>query len=171
VIGSFTAQKNHLRAVEIMSILGPKYHLTIFGTGPLEQRILDAARDLGVDNIELPGVSSTLPNALARFDLMIQTSDWEGMPLSLIEGHAAGLPIVATNVGDTAAIVADSLTGYLVPRDAPAVLMAEKVRQATKEATYTALSQAARTRSLQFDIMNTAKNYANLYHHAFADAQ
>ena len=162
-IGSFTPQKNHRRAVEMMAQLGPDYQLTVFGAGALETEIRQAARDLGVDTISLAGVSCTLADELARHDLMVQTSDWEGMPLSLIEGHAAGLPIVATDVGDTVAIVADGITGYLVSKDATASQLADKIRQTVTLDNYATFSESARKCVVQFDIEKTAEKYSTLY--------
>jgi len=51
-------------------------------------------------------------------DIAISTSDNEGMPIALIEAQLAGLPVVATNVGSNAEVVADGATGYVVAKSA-----------------------------------------------------
>ena len=55
--------------------------------------------------------------ALAQLDLFAITSDTEQMPLSLLEAMAAGLPVVATDVGDVAQMVSQSNRSYVVPTD------------------------------------------------------
>jgi glycosyltransferase involved in cell wall biosynthesis len=50
------------------------------------------------------------------------SSSWEGTPLALLEASAASLPVVATRVGGIAEVVADGVSGYLVPPGDPAAL-------------------------------------------------
>ena len=50
---------------------------------------------------------------LAASDILISTSRSEGMPLSLIEGQMAGLPVIAPNVGSVSEVIEDGVTGFL----------------------------------------------------------
>jgi glycosyltransferase involved in cell wall biosynthesis len=56
-----------------------------------------------------------MPAAFAEADVFCLPSWWEAMPLSVLEAMAAGLPVVATDVGDVGRAVADGVTGYVVP--------------------------------------------------------
>ncbi len=60
----------------------------------------------------------------AACDLVLLTSDNEGMPLSLIEAAAAGRPSVTTRVGSAPEVVADGVTGYVCDRDDAALASA-----------------------------------------------
>jgi len=48
-------------------------------------------------------------------DLLVLTSDREGLPNVILEALAAGVPAVATNVGGVGELLADGVTGYVVP--------------------------------------------------------
>jgi glycosyltransferase involved in cell wall biosynthesis len=58
-----------------------------------------------------------MPAVYHASDVVVQTSDNEGTPVSLIEAMAAGLPAVSTDVGGTRSVVAHGETGLLVGRD------------------------------------------------------
>ena len=87
------------------------------------------ARRLGVaDSVVFAGLRTDIPRLLALGDLFCLPSWREGMPRSVIEAMAAGLPVVATNIRGCREEVEDGLTGLLTPvRDAPA--LAEAMRR------------------------------------------
>ena len=69
----------------------------------------------------LLGNRDDVPAQLADCDAFALISDWEGLPYSILEAMAAGLPVLATRVGGIADLVVPGETGELVPaRDAPA---------------------------------------------------
>jgi glycosyltransferase involved in cell wall biosynthesis len=73
-------------------------------------------------HVHFLGWRADMPALYAGLDLVLLTSDNEGMPSSIIEAMAAGKPVVATDVGGVRSLVSDGETGYLVPsRDADAL--------------------------------------------------
>jgi glycosyltransferase involved in cell wall biosynthesis len=60
-----------------------------------------------------------MPAAYASADIFCLPSWWEAMPLSVLEAMAAGLPVVASDVGDVSRVVAEGETGYVVPARSP----------------------------------------------------
>jgi sugar transferase (PEP-CTERM/EpsH1 system associated) len=90
--------------------------LVIVGEGSqraaLEQQIDQL--DLG-DTVRLLGNRHDVPALLAECDVFVLSSIAEGMPVTLMEAMAAGLPVVATDVGGVASVVDDGVTGTLVP--------------------------------------------------------
>jgi glycosyltransferase involved in cell wall biosynthesis len=71
----------------------------------------------GIPNVSLRNFSSNLALVLGALDMVVLTSDNEGVPLSLIEAAVAGLPVVSMRVGGVAEIVQHGVTGLLVDND------------------------------------------------------
>jgi glycosyltransferase involved in cell wall biosynthesis len=65
--------------------------------------------------VSFVGWSEETPDWYAGADVVALTSDREGTPLALIEAAAAARPVVATDVGGVADVVADGRTGFVVP--------------------------------------------------------
>ncbi|MFT3916845.1 MAG: glycosyltransferase family 4 protein [Anaeromyxobacteraceae bacterium] len=97
----------------------PGARLVVLGEGPEAARLLAGVRALGVDaSVSLPGPGD--PAALlAAADAFVLPSRTEGLPVALLEAMAARVPVVATAVGGSAELLADGLTGRLVPPGDP----------------------------------------------------
>jgi glycosyltransferase involved in cell wall biosynthesis len=77
-------------------------------------------------------------------DILVQPSHHEGMPMSMLEALARGLPVVATAVGAVADVMTDGREGRMVPPHSPDRL-AEAIRKTASDAeAYAAMSKAAR---------------------------
>ncbi|MGW0884083.1 glycosyltransferase [Streptomyces sp. NPDC002671] len=94
----------------------PDARFLVCGEGDLHGD-LEAAADLR-ESLHLLGWRADVETVYAAADLVLLTSDNEGMPVSLIEAGLAGLPAVATNVGSVAEVVQDGRTGLLASTDA-----------------------------------------------------
>jgi len=96
--------------------LGPR--LVIVGDGPERAGLEAMARDLGVaERVMFAGHQSDPSGFYAGFDVFALSSDTEQMPLSVLEAMAAGLPVVATDVGDVRAMVALGNARWLCARE------------------------------------------------------
>jgi glycosyltransferase involved in cell wall biosynthesis len=95
----------------------PDAVFTICGDGELAAELASTARDLG-RSVRLLGWQADVAQVYAAADLVVLTSDNEGMPVSLIEAGLAGVPAVATNVGSVAEVIDDGSTGLLTRCDA-----------------------------------------------------
>ncbi len=91
----------------------PNSNLLILGTGPQEQE-LKAQLSPGIKM--LGDVGDVVPYLQAS-DLFVLPSSAEGLPVSLLEAMACGLPAVATAVGGTPEVLENNLSGYLIPSD------------------------------------------------------
>ncbi|WP_423823419.1 glycosyltransferase [Salinisphaera sp. SPP-AMP-43] len=99
-IGRLVAQKGFLNLIEAFTRLREERQarLIILGEGELRTRILDRAHELGIAaDIDLPGWVDNPCAYLARARLYVLSSDFEGLPLVLIEALACGCPVVATD--------------------------------------------------------------------------
>ncbi len=105
-----------IRAFERVHAVLPNSFLVLVGEGPDRARIeSEIAAKRCRANIRLLGLRNDVPTILAAADLFWLTSVSEGIPLTLIEAMAAGLPVVSTNVGGVAEVVQADETGILVP--------------------------------------------------------
>ncbi|MEU4359777.1 glycosyltransferase [Streptomyces virginiae] len=94
----------------------PAARFLVCGDGDLHGD-LEEAGDLR-DSLHLLGWRADVETVYAASDMVLLTSDNEGMPVSLIEAGLAGVPAVATNVGSVAEVVQDGRTGLLARPDA-----------------------------------------------------
>ena len=125
-VGNFRAQKNHrmlLHAFAIVRERLPDARLLLVGGGPLEEEVRDLAGSLGLGSaVELTGYVDDVWGYLFRSHVFALSSDYEPLGIAVLEGMAAGLPVVATAVGGVPELVRPGVNGELVePGDAEAM--------------------------------------------------
>lgn len=128
MVARFAAQKDHASLLQGLAILRDlDWRLTLIGGGNAESTHA-LIHILGLQNrVEILGQRGDVAEWLARSDVFVLTTHWEGFPRSIVEAMRAGLPVVATNVAGVPEAVAEGATGYLLPpRDVVAV--SEKLR-------------------------------------------
>lgn len=126
-VAGLRAVKNLPRLVRAFADMAHKgARLVIVGEGPESEAIAAQARASGVAaRVEMPGFLRNPSDWIGQFDIFALSSDSEQFPISLVEAMAAGLPVVATNVGDVAAMVSDDNRPLIVdPIDEIAFAMA-----------------------------------------------
>ena len=105
-----------LRAFAQLAELHRTVHLLFVGEGPDRQLLIDQAQDFGLNSkVTFLAFQKDIPKLLPALDLFVSASLHEGMPNAILEAMAAGLPVVATDVGGTPEVVQDGQTGFLVP--------------------------------------------------------
>jgi glycosyltransferase involved in cell wall biosynthesis len=101
------------------------YSALIVGDGPEQAGVEAEVRRLGLESaVQLCGPRHDVPDLLARSDVFVLASRSEGGPISILEAMAAGLPVVASDVGGVGELVAEGTTGILVPPADPDALAA-----------------------------------------------
>ena len=102
------------------------WSLRVFGDGPDRELILARRAELGLeDRATFLGNRSDVPKQLLDCDAFSLISDWEGLPYSILEAMAHGLPVIATRVGGIPDLVVPGETGALIPPRNPAALAVE----------------------------------------------
>lgn len=113
-----------IRAIAIVCTTRPEVRLLIAGEGDREP-LSALVRELDLEAaVTFLGFRRDVANVLAAGDIAVSSSDHEGSPLAVMEYMAAGLPVVATDVGGIPRLVDHGHTGLLVPRRDPQALAA-----------------------------------------------
>lgn len=124
--------KDHATAIRMLERVAarrPDARLVLVGEGPERGKIEDEVRRRGMtERVRLLGLRTDVARLVAAADVLLLTSISEGIPLTLIEAMAAGLPVVSTRVGGVGEVVAEGETGLLAPAGDDAAL-AEHVLQ------------------------------------------
>lgn len=108
----------------------PSVGFVLFGEGPERVRLQKQINAAGLgQSFVLAGLRADLDRFLPHLDLLVLPSYTEGMPNVVLEGFAAGVPVVGTAVGGTPEIIEDGVSGYLVP-PGNADTMAERILEA-----------------------------------------
>lgn len=116
-VAGLRPEKNLARLLHASAITARAvpHRLLIVGDGPERGALKTLARQLSLD-AEFAGPIADPAPLYARMDVFALSSDTEQMPLSVLEAMAAGLPVVATAVGDVADMVAEANRRFLTPR-------------------------------------------------------
>lgn len=122
-VGRVDANKNHRMIVEAFAALAekyPEYELVIYGEGALRQDLLRQAAEMGLsDRIHLPGSISDVAEAIYKASVFVLSSNSEGMPNTLMEAMALGLPCISTDCpcGGPAELIRHGKNGLLTEVD------------------------------------------------------
>ena len=94
----------------------PDTGFVLFGHGPCKESLQQQISLLGLGaSVVLGGFRNDLDRFIPQLDLFVQSSYTEGLPNVILEACAASVPIVATDVGGTAEVIEDGVSGLLVP--------------------------------------------------------
>lgn len=138
-------------------------YFLIAGEGP-DRASLE--REIGTHGLDgrviLAGFREDVPGLMSASDLCVLPSRMEGLPTTVMEAMAAGIPVIATDVGGTRELVRDGVTGWLVPPDDPRAL-AEAIGRASSSDLRVMGSTAREHARANFTIHSMAEAFDALY--------
>jgi glycosyltransferase involved in cell wall biosynthesis len=125
-IGRLEPQKRFDLFLQVAALVHrhmPDVLFLVVGDGSLRRRLESQSVELGLQSVvRFTGARSDVPSLLGISDLFLLTSDFEGLPLTLLEALAMQVPAVATDVDGTAEVLSGGEGGVLVPPgDPPAI--------------------------------------------------
>lgn len=160
-----------LRAFREVSAKTPSARLTIIGQGPLEAELKRLSIDLGLDEkVEFAGHLEPLQlrRRLQAAEAFVLPSRSEGLPLSLIEAMACGLPCVGTAVGGVPEVLTSG-AGKLVPADDANALAQALIHVLENRAAHPRMRKAARARAEHYSSQHACAEYEKLYRELVCD--
>ena len=101
----------------------PDAHLLLVGDGSLRAHLEKLTRQLHLaDHVIFTGIRKDVPQLLKTLDIFILSSQWEGLPNTILEAMAAGVPVIATTVGGVPEVITHQKNGWLIPPNNTAAL-------------------------------------------------
>jgi len=114
-IAALTEQKDHETLLKGVSHLEIDFKLFIVGEGHLRKKLERLSEKLKIkDRVIFTGFRKDARNFLKIFDLFVLTSKWEALGTSILDAMAAGVAVVATNVGGISEMIEEGVDGFLV---------------------------------------------------------
>jgi glycosyltransferase involved in cell wall biosynthesis len=166
-IGNFKPQKaplDFIRAAALINQRVPEAVFVMVGDGPLRPVAEELAAELGISRqVVFCGWWDDVPGLLAATAVSVLSSRHEGLPCSVVESLAAGVPMVATAVDGTPEVVRPGINGELVPPGDPAKLADAVVSILTDDELRSALSEAAGDGLESFDRNHMVRKHEELY--------
>jgi len=166
-VSNFRAVKRLQDVVEVFARIRREVpaRLVLVGDGPDRPRALKRAADLGLrDDVLFLGRHGSVEEILSCADLFLLPSQSESFGLAALEAMACGAPVVASNAGGLPEVVADGVTGYLLPVGAIDQMAEAGVRILSDPEHAKALSKAARALALErFSATAIVPRYEALY--------
>lgn len=163
LVGHLIEQKRPERAVEVLAharSAGARIELVVAGDGPLREDMRTAARDRGLAaHVHVLGHRHDVERILAGLDVLILTSDDEGIPGILIEAQMAGCPVVTFPFAGAATVVADHETGIVLPAADSELMATEVLRLLADPDARRQMAARGRARGAEFSLERAAGRY------------
>lgn len=167
-VGRLVDQKQPLLAARVLAALAASGRRCVLaGGGPLAQPCRDLLRGIpGGEAVQMQGELSheAALQLLGRTRVVLMPSAWEGLPILPMEAMAAGATLVATRLPGIAEVVADGITGLLIPagnaramQEAAESILGNPAREGDMTR-----AAAQRVRDL-FDRLGTSERYRDIY--------
>ncbi len=166
-VGRLSPDKGYVDMITALSTIirdDSSVFLLIVGDGPLSDALHDQVRVLGLEqNVVFLGSRDDVPLLLKSSDMYVSASYREGMSMSLLEAMAAGLPVIATNVGDASRMFTED-SGVLIEPGVPDLLSNSIKSLLSDPAKMQSMARAAYERlTTKFGLDAWANSYIDLY--------
>jgi glycosyltransferase involved in cell wall biosynthesis len=129
-VANFTPKKRHedlIRAARLVIDQEPQVTFLLVGQGPLEPDIRAQVKNLNLaGNVVFAGFRTDAPRLIGAADVFVLPSQFEGLPIAMLEAMALGRPVIASRVGGVPEVISDGVDGLLIDPLSPGQL-AEKI--------------------------------------------
>lgn len=164
-VGDLIPRKNQAVIVRALPLLPSGVKLVICGEGPGRERLLSLASDLGVsDRVSLLGFRDDIADIMAACDCLVFPSLHEGLPVSVMEAMASGLPVVASSIrGIDPDLLSDQESGLILPEATPKAIASAVTKLMCDPGLRACLVEGAFTSVRRFGIERTLAATIKIY--------
>lgn len=160
--GRFHYPKNQSFLIQALDKLEKRIHLYFVGEGVTMEDCKALVKELSVENrVHFLGLRTDIPELLKSVDIMTHVSFWEGLPVSILEGMAAGLPIIASDSPGIREIVNN--IGLLFDKGSVDDFVQKLEKVISNEALYQKMTEASREAVKNYSIEQMASSYLKVY--------
>ena len=152
-----------VRLAERLRDRGPSIHFLLVGGGPLEDEVDRAIIEAEGARIQRLPFRPDIPDLLLAADVGCLVSDYEGLPVFLLECLQTGRPFLGTDVGDLGRVLRATGAGLVVPEPGDLDTLEEMALRFTDPALRTSLALRARKAAPQFSVEACAERYARAF--------
>ena len=164
-VGRLSPEKNQkllIKVINRLKNLYPTIKLIIVGDGEEKGNLeLETVRYDVKENVIFTGRVVDVENYLCNADIFVMSSLYEGVPLSILEAMAAGLPVVSTDVGGIKDIVTDN--GILVPSEDSLAMEEAILKLINNPSLREEIGKKSLLNVQKYDVKNIAEQYTKLY--------
>jgi glycosyltransferase involved in cell wall biosynthesis len=161
MVGRLHPQKDIKTLLDCIKLLNEHFELHLAGDGVLRTDLENYATEIGVaGKVKFYGQVDNIPQFLDSLDLYVQSSNWEGFGLAVVEAMAAGLPCFATNVDGLNDVIGEE---YLFEVGDVKNLAQKIIYLIESPELYLQSSNYSVHQATKYSIATAAKEYASLY--------
>jgi len=164
-VGRLDAVKDYATLLHAFSMLPQFAYLTIAGSGPLEKELRIRSSELGIQNrVHFLGFQNDIRSLMRDADAFVLSSQWEGLPIALMEASASGLPSVFTETEGARELLPSTPFPIAPPGDPAALTTAMRALMALSESDRSRIGESARRRvAASFDQSLVLAQWETLY--------
>lgn len=163
VVANLRPVKGHAVLIDALSRLESPPAMTLCGDGAERESLAASARSAKLDSLTFADPPADVAAALRNAQFAVHPSLFEGLPNAVLEELAAGLPVIATSVGDIPRLIQDGVNGLLVPPGDPVALAAAIEELARNPQLRERLGRAARLTAEKYSWDEAVERHLALY--------
>lgn len=166
-VGRMSKAKNQILLIEAFKLVSEQnknIRLHIIGDGELRKTIEKKIKELDLENIViLKGIRNNIAKELNNASVFVLSSDYEGLPLSVLEAMSSGLPIISTNAGGVIDIVENNVNGIIVEKRDKQKLANAMIKISKDKNKMEEMGRNSYLLSKKYTLRQMVKKYEDLY--------